>query len=407
MRASTFADHMATCNTAGSCFVTNDSPFPFVGSVSVRVLNVLTGVSVNQTLEPVSLPAGPKLSHWFCAEKPHASVSSGDVEDDDDASSSTLLRATAATPGTKHTTQGADDDAPAPYKVIAALPSDRNNISKTLAGKAASVAACEAACNADPKCLGFTKYVHGAGPGSWRNDCWLYEVVPSLVSNAAANWHQKPGTKPIPHSGPIPPPPPTPPAPPPPHPAPAPPAPSPYPEPAPLNCSSWAETKGWKQAGCNANGGNCVLLIDVYRTTNGSGSSSNHLDASSSGGSGALDSWTTIPFQPPKHMVLAPANVTWSLGQASADGSHVTISLTSNATALYVVLTTAAQGRFSDNAFLLESSGAGAGTGAGAGAGAAAATKEVDFLPWDGPLTEVTLALLRSTLRVEHLAENV
>ena len=108
MRASTFADHMATCNTAGSCFVTNDSPFPFVGSVSVRVLNVLTGVSVNQTLEPVSLPAGPKLSHWFCAEKPHASVSSGDVEDDDDASSSTLLRATAATPGTKHTTQGAD-----------------------------------------------------------------------------------------------------------------------------------------------------------------------------------------------------------------------------------------------------------------------------------------------------------
>ena len=150
-----------------------------------------------------------------------------------------------------------------------------------------------------------------------------------------------------------------------------------------------------------------MLLIDVYRTTNGSGSSSNHLDASSSGGSGALDSWTTIPFQPPKHMVLAPANVTWSLGQASADGSHVTISLTSNATALYVVLTTAAQGRFSDNAFLLESSGAGAGTGAGAGAGGAAATKEVDFLPWDGPLTEVTLALLRSTLRVEHLAENV
>lgn len=128
--------------------------------------------------------------------------------DDDAASSSALLGAAAATPGTTTTTPGRDKYAPAPYQVIAALPSNRNNFSKTLAGKDGSIAACEAACNADPKCLGFTRYVH-----SRPNDCWLYEAVPSLVSNTAANWHQKPGTKPIPHSGPTPLPPPAPPAP--------------------------------------------------------------------------------------------------------------------------------------------------------------------------------------------------
>ena len=120
-----------------------------------------------------------------------------------------------------------------------------------------------------------------------------------------------------------------------------------------------------------------MLLINVY---NSNSSSDNP------------ESWSTLPFQPPKYMELVPAHVNWSIGQPHMDGrNHVTITLTSNATALYVVLTTAAQGRFSDNSLLLEGG----------------IARRVEFLPWDGPMDDAKVALLRSTLRVEHLADNL
>jgi hypothetical protein len=463
MRASTFADHMATCNSAGACFVANDAPFPFNGSVSVRILNVVTGASFNQTHVAVALPTGPKLSHWFCAQDPpsassgHRSLLNGESENDEDNDEAANLAAAHATqapavsldgytmvlvssdgfpehghasfnhkaaavtieaeclstcltnqttckavtwlprltepcihyqdvrgasvkpsPGCHYYRRAPDSDAP--YTATPAIPTDRSNFTKFLVGANASVADCETACNAVPKCLGFTKYNHGAPKGSWRNNCWLYDVVPSLVGNTAVSWHQKPGTKPIPGPNPAPPTPPRPPPSPPPSPGPKPPAPPPYPEPAQLNCTSWAQTTGWQKIGCNTIGGNCVLLIDVYSGSN-------------SGNRGRLESWSTLPFQPPKHMTLAPASVSLSLGQPAADGSRVAITLASNATALYVVLTTAAQGRFSDNSLLLE--------------GGATGARQVDFLPWDGPMDEAKVALLRSTLRVEHLAENL
>ena len=464
MRRSTFNDHMATCNSAGACFVTNDAPFPFNGSVSVRILNVATGASANQSRVTVALPTGPKVTHWFCAQDlPNASHYTGTgsganqegLSDDEAApAASPPVAQQAAVPGSsadgwtmvlvsdngfpEHGSVAFNQEAAAvtteaeclatclanvstckavtwvprpkdpcthyqdiagtivkpspgchyyrltrddnaPYTVIPALPIDRDTINKTLVGKTASVGGCEAACSADPKCLGFTKYNHAGPKGSWRNNCWLYDSVPSLVANTDASWYQKPGTKPIPGPKPKPPPPPHPP----PHPpAPPPKPPAPYPEPAQLNCTSWAQTSGWQKAGCNTIGGNCVLLVDVYGVVYGS-------DPSAS----SPVSWSVLPFQPPKHMELAPANVTWHVGQPASDGSHVTITLTSDSPALYVVLTTAAQGRFSDSAILLE--------------GGVTAAREVDFLPWDGPLDATKVALLRSTLRVEHLAENL
>ena len=462
MRASTFADHMATCNSAGACFVTNDAPFAFNGSVSVRILNVMTGVSATQSNLIVSLPTGPKVSQWFCAQKPseYGKARDDDDSDDDDSTAAASARnwhaqvisqlppppppnsgytmmlvssngfpehghsrfnheAAAITteadclssclvnhttckavtwtprpaepcvhyqdvagttvkpsPGCHYYRLTRDNDAP--YSLTPALPIDRNNFTKTLVGKDAAVASCEAACNRIPKCLGFTKFNHAGPKGSWRNNCWLYEVVPSLVRNTEASWYQKPGTEPVPGPQPLPPAPPRPPPPPSPSPGPKPPAPPPYPEPAQLNCTGWPQTTGWKQVGCNEIGGNCVLHIEVYNSNQSSGSP---------------ESWSTVPFQPPKHMQLEPANVNWSLGQPAADGSHVPITLTSNATALYVVLTTAASGRFSDNSLLLE--------------GGAAGVRQVHFLPWDGPIDEEKMALLRSTLRVEHLAQNL
>ena len=97
-----------------------------------------------------------------------------------------------------------------------------------------------------------------------------------------------------------------------------------------------------------------------------------------------------LPFAPPRELRLPAASVTATVGAVTAAGT-VPITLRTNATALFVVLTSQAAGRFSDNSLLLE---------------AGAAT--VDFISWEaGGVDSTQLALLRSTLRVEHLAENL
>ena len=104
------------------------------------------------------------------------------------------------------------------------------------------------------------------------------------------------------------------------------------------------------------------------------------------------------PFVPPKEMLLPASSnvtVTVNVGEVSTDplsgaGASVPIKLTATATALYVVLTTAANGRFSDNALLLE----------------AGVPTAVEFIGWSA-VDAAALALLKSTLRVEHLAENL
>jgi len=123
----------------------------------------------------------------------------------------------------------------------------------------------------------------------------------------------------------------------------------------------------WKTAGCDATGTNCVLSITVRSST------------------GVPRSWSVLPFLPPRQMRLALATVTATVNLAGSGSAA--IELSSNATALYVVLTTHAPGRFEDNAVLLE-----AGT-----------PQTIGFVPW-GPLD---VGLLRTTLRVEHLADNL
>ena len=88
-------------------------------------------------------------------------------------------------------------------------------------------------------------------------------------------------------------------------------------------------------------------------------------------------------------MRLAPANVTATIRPVPGDGGGVgsaVIELTTNATALFVVLTTQANGRFEDNVVTLE----------------AGVPRSLAFVPW-GPLD---VELLQTTLRVEHLAAN-
>ena len=96
------------------------------------------------------------------------------------------------------------------------IPIDASNFTKPTVGGTDSV--CQAACDEDKSCLGYTRVTtpHAGG-------CWLYEAPIASLRNAPGDFFfQKPGTAPIP--APPPPQPPPPPAPSPPPPPPAPPS---------------------------------------------------------------------------------------------------------------------------------------------------------------------------------------
>lgn len=187
---------------------------------------------------------------------------------------------------------------------------------------------------------------------------WCSDEVPKkLFDYPSADWYQKMGTAPLP-------------APPPPPPRPSPPPPC-KPGPTPLQCLPWSQTAAWKMVGCDTNGTNCVLVIEVTSS------------------SGVQSSLNMLPFLPPKDMTVPAATVTATV---KLTDNIPTVALTTNATALWVVLTTAAIGRFSDNAFLLEKS---------------AAPREIIFNHWDDTpdAAKIAMAELQSTLRVEHLSQ--
>ena len=305
---------------------------------------MLTGNSTVMKHAAVSLPAGAGVTQWYCAggspstdvEEPTSNASAGaDVDD----GHSGEVAGEAASGYTVHRHQY-PSRATAKYTQL-------NNTNE---------AACEKACTADPACLGFTMM------DSKPTLCWPYTVAADLVGIEYASWYQKPNTRPIPAP-------------------PAPPAPPPGPPPQ-LKCAAWSETAGWKGVGCDAGGVNCVLEIKVEGST------------------GDMASLNVLPFVPPVKMKLpADASVTATVGAVVPKTGEIEILLSAKATAMFVVLTTLANGRFSDNAFLLE-----AGTN----------TTVVTFIPWGSaagapgsPALQKTVALLKSSLRVEHLAQNL
>jgi hypothetical protein len=89
-------------------------------------------------------------------------------------------------------------------------------------------------------------------------------------------------------------------------------------------------------------------------------------------------------------MRLPNATVTAVVGRQTAS-NRVDILLTASATALYIVLTCGVSGRFSDNALMLEHG----------------KSRTVEFVGWVAELGTDDVALLRSTLRIEHLAQHV
>merc|ERR1712110_414655 len=99
--------------------------------------------------------------------------------------------------------------------------------------------------------------------------------------------------------------------------------------------------------------------------------------------SGVVVCDNSVVFTAPKNMSLPKAHVSAAVVDAPSSDGSVDIHLTSDAFALYVTLTTLAQGRFSDNAFVM-----------------LPGKKSIRFFPFLG----FELSMLKQTLRVEHTA---
>jgi hypothetical protein len=106
-----------------------------------------------------------------------------------------------------------------------------------------------------------------------------------------------------------------------------------------------------------------------------------HAVVQSTAGKTVNDNW--IPLTSPKNMKLAAATVTFAVASAAGIDGTIAVTVSANYFALYVTLTTLAQGRFSDNAFCMPPG-----------------NITLSFLPFDG----FELAELRSSLRIEHAA---
>merc|ERR1711998_429867 len=88
-----------------------------------------------------------------------------------------------------------------------------------------------------------------------------------------------------------------------------------------------------------------------------------------------------VAFAHPKNMSLPKASVSFEVGAQEEGGGPVAITLSSDNFALYVTLTTLAQGRFGDNAFVM-----------------LPGSKLIKFIPF----ANFKLAELKQSLRIEH-----
>ena len=133
----------------------------------------------------------------------------------------------------------------------------------------------------------------------------------------------------------------------------------------------------FNRAGCDGGGADCIMRVKVTGESRA---------ATISTVSPLLFADNLLPLAPPHAFNLPPSNVSAAVSLVAADGGSATIVVrsASSGVALYVWLSTLANGRFGENGFLLPPG-----------------ERSVTFLPF-GPLD---VPKLRASLRVEHLAE--
>eukprot|EP01043_Picozoa_sp_COSAG02_P067660 COSAG02_NODE_10953_length_1825_cov_1.475666_2_plen_395_part_00 len=328
LRSSTFADQLAACNQAGHCFVTNDVGVPFSATVSLRLLNVVSGESEVVQNVSVDLPAGAGVVEWFCG---------GGY--------------------TSTTNQGTYTYYPCQ------TPLESPEITVVTSPASTTLAECQSTCDNSSTCVGFLKHVQTdyypfakQPPGcSWFHQNRGNISAFRLANSEPTDWWQKPSIAAFP----------------------GPSAPTTCAVPKQKACTSWSLMSQWNNVKCDKAGSNCVAELVVTNRETASTVSTN-----------------VQLFVPPKLMQLPLHTVSVEVGAQSVPTNEVelTVCATGPGTSLYVVLTTLAEGRFSENAFLLE--------------GGSMNQKRVSFLSWK-PLGDEIVSLLKSSLRVEHLAEYV
>jgi beta-mannosidase len=116
--------------------------------------------------------------------------------------------------------------------------------------------------------------------------------------------------------------------------------------------------------GCATDGSNCIAMLTLRDSA-----------------SGTLIAENFELLQPPSALVLPTTTVTATVSPSVNPDGSVDITLTTSNTAIFVTMTTLAQGRFSDNAIFLSPG-----------------NTTISFIPW----STLDLALLTSSLRVEH-----
>lgn len=128
-----------------------------------------------------------------------------------------------------------------------------------------------------------------------------------------------------------------------------------------------------------------VATVTQSQEQRQSARASPRLVQSASEGGASVVSSNVLLNQTPGQLAVRPSGLKAAVASAAnADGS-VDITLTGDHVAVYATMTTAAHGRFSDNAFVFQPP-----------------SVTVQFLPFDGTVLDVDL--LKSTLRVEDLS---
>lgn len=322
--------------------MTNDAARPFQGTVLVRLLNFQTGDSVLlQERMRINLKGGAGTVDWFCV---------GNYTGKD--------------------TVGGGSSGGAAYDYYPCQTPVTGSYTVAKSAPTATHAQCVTICNNSSNCVGFAVTVSTlAGGPAGSNGCSFYSANSTSVPAAkwrlgpqeGVDWWQKSSVPRFEDNAPV------------------------IPTcavPKQMDCVGWPEIPAWSTVGCQPAGQNCLVELLVMEAT------SSRLPTP------RAVSNNVQPFVPPFKMQL-PRNVTVAVTvvapkEAERMGAErveeVQLSVQSDRCALYVVLTTQAAGRFSENGFLLEGG----------------RPKIITFLSWE-PVTDSVLSLLRASLRVEHL----
>ena len=327
-KASIFADVMATCGAAGACFVVNDAIVPFVGSVKVEYVRLADSSSTVVHLEDVSLAAGAGTIRNFTVALPTPPPTPP----------------TPPAPTPTPTPPAGDcefanntDWLPAFTNATWHPPSPRI---LPVSNGPAGPSECCALCDAAPTCVVATFILGRCSPCPGICGCCYLRSA----NDTSGGSYTKDGV---------------------------------------WSCKKKKKKK--KTAKRNSTAPTAVVAAapasPAAAAVDGSGSGF-ILVATVTAADGSVASTHPVLYAAPKDLRLPKANVQFAL--SDADKSAPSISVTTDAVALFVTFTTLAQGRFSDNAFLLMPG----------------APRTLSFLPFEG----FDFDELESSLRVEHVA---